>query len=336
MELAAAMAGPGYLILAVTSASKSPIWICAGYKSSLLSTEAGFARCLTRRWDFDFIPLITHLPLARTIMPTVTLTTPSSSEPAAYEETHVHRVYEQIAGHFSSTRYKPWPVIAAFLESLTPGSLGLDAGTGNGKYLPLGPRVFTIGLDRSRNLLQIARTAGGEQVVREVVQADVMDNVWRDGLFVRFHVSHVATKYNLVQDYAISIATIHHLASAERRSQSVQRLLRAVSENNGRVLIYVWATKQDELSKRTIPRDEQDVFVPWSLASSNGAGPQVLNRYYHMFAPGELRDLVEQAAGALGLVVGSPGSHRSKGLEIVQDGWERSNYFVEARRWQIV
>jgi hypothetical protein len=25
-----------------------------------------------------------------------------------YEETHVHAVYEQIASHFSSTRYKVW------------------------------------------------------------------------------------------------------------------------------------------------------------------------------------------------------------------------------------
>lgn len=27
---------------------------------------------------------------------------------AAYEEQHVHKVYEAIASHFSSTRYKVW------------------------------------------------------------------------------------------------------------------------------------------------------------------------------------------------------------------------------------
>lgn len=28
---------------------------------------------------------------------------------------HVHQVYEEIAQHFSHTRYKPWPVVEEFL-----------------------------------------------------------------------------------------------------------------------------------------------------------------------------------------------------------------------------
>ena len=50
---------------------------------------------------------------------------------------------------------------------------------------------MTIGLDRSRRLLLIARNAGGEPtapVIREVVLGDVLDNGWRAGAFV----SHVA------------------------------------------------------------------------------------------------------------------------------------------------
>jgi len=67
---------------------------------------------------------------------------------------------------------------------------------------------------------------------------------------------------------------------------AVQALLRCLSPSHGRALIYVWATQQDELSKRSIPsppttspvQDEQhsegaqsgtgkDVFVPWTLTS---------------------------------------------------------------------
>lgn len=33
----------------------------------------------------------------------------------AYEEEHVHQVYQQIAEHFSSTRYKAWKRFAFFL-----------------------------------------------------------------------------------------------------------------------------------------------------------------------------------------------------------------------------
>ena len=51
-----------------------------------------------------------------------------------------------------------------------------------------------------------------------------------------------------------------------------QALIRAVSPTSGRVLIYVWAVEQDELSKRHIPIEQTanvgvDVFVPWVLSN---------------------------------------------------------------------
>ncbi|KAF4608359.1 tRNA methyltransferase, has a role in tRNA modification [Pleurotus pulmonarius] len=267
-------------------------------------------------------------------------TTVVDQDAQKYEQLHVHEVYEQIASHFSSTRYKPWPVIANFLASLPTGWVGLDSGTGNGKYLPLPSdrpgSLLTIGMDRSRNLLHAARTAGDQDVIREVVRGDVLDNPWRRGVF----------------DYCISIATIHHLATHERRKQAIQRTLQAVSPSHGRVLIYVWAIDQDELSKRQIPTDNethagQDVFVPWVLSNqkkseedSERSQSQVYNRYYHMFAKGELAALVREAATELGMLVEQEptrgGEELSvKGVEVVQDGWERSNYYVELRLWQI-
>ena len=114
------------------------------------------------------------------------------------------------------------------------------------------------------------------------------------------------------------------------------------------MLIYVWAVEQDELSKRHIPAETAvdagvDVFVPWVLSAkmkTPSDAPQgesrVYNRYYHMFARGELRRLVELAAAEMRLVVGmaSEASTGRRGLEIVQDGWERSNYYVELRLWR--
>jgi len=124
----------------------------------------------------------------------------------SYENEHVHAVYEQIASHFSSTRYKascslcnkigqihnetqPWPIISNFLDSLPTGWIGLDAGCGNGKYLPLplnrpSGSVWTIGLDKSLGLLQFARTAGEGRVLHEVLEGDVLQNLWRNGVFV--------------------------------------------------------------------------------------------------------------------------------------------------------
>ncbi|KAL0580271.1 tRNA methyltransferase, has a role in tRNA modification [Marasmius crinis-equi] len=261
-------------------------------------------------------------------MKNVTVTSPSGN-PQEYEETHVHAVYEQIASHFSSTRYKPWPIIAKFLSDIPSGWVGFDSGTGNGKYLPLpleSPgRIWTIGMDRSRNLLDIARTAGGDGTIREVVCGDVLHNPWRKHVF----------------DYAISIATIHHLATPARRRNAVQRLLQVVSGLHGRILIYVWATEQDELSKREIPNPEStsgsDVFVPWVMAGKPEAEQHVLNRYYHMFAEGELIALVTEAAQQMGLHVGprKEGNPETRGVEVVQSGWERSNHYVELRLWDM-
>ncbi|THU86437.1 S-adenosyl-L-methionine-dependent methyltransferase [Dendrothele bispora CBS 962.96] len=267
-------------------------------------------------------------------MPPAVKKTSVSEDPQVYENLHVHEVYEKIAVHFSATRYKPWPIIAQFLSGLPEGWIGLDSGTGNGKYLPLPENnSVLVGLDRSFNLLKIARHAGSNNAVREVVRGDVLDSPWRPGIF----------------DYAISIATIHHLATTQRRKLAVQRLLQAVSDSHGRILIYVWAIEQDELSKREIPVEDstvsekttmgQDVFVPWNLnrqSTRSDNETQIFNRYYHMFAKGELIALVVEAARELGLHIGPRGRDQEikQGVDIVQDGWERSNYYIELRRWK--
>jgi len=298
-------------------------------------------------------------------MPHSVITAVITSDPQVHEDIHVHEVYDRIASHFSSTRYKPWPIITQFLSRLPTGWVGLDSGTGNGKYLPLPldrpGGLWTIGLDRSRNLLHIARNAGGGEVVREVVWGDVLGYGWRGGVF----------------DYAISIATIHHLATHERRKLAMKRLIQCVSSTHGRILVYVWAIEQDEFSKRRLPTDRQettgagsragqDVFVPWVLSQqivekpesktsdphtsapiSKSAeqinSPNIVNRYYHMFAQGELVDLASSAATELGLEVGLPplrdkvdsASIKTRGMTIVQDGWERSNYYVELQCWEL-
>lgn len=77
--------------------------------------------------------------------------------PTEVERKYVYEIYEKIAPHFSSTRYKPWPKIEQFLKSLEPGSLVADVGCGNGKYLGANQEVTMIGTDRSENLLKICK-----------------------------------------------------------------------------------------------------------------------------------------------------------------------------------
>lgn len=66
------------------------------------------------------------------------------ADAALLEAEYVHRVYDAIASHFSSTRHSPWPRVCHFLSSLPPGSVLADVGCGNGKYLGVNPEVIAV------------------------------------------------------------------------------------------------------------------------------------------------------------------------------------------------
>ncbi|XP_077213911.1 S-adenosyl-L-methionine-dependent methyltransferases superfamily protein [Tasmannia lanceolata] len=145
------------------------------------------------------------------------------------ERKYVHRVYDAIAPHFSSTRFAKWPKVASFLNSLTPGSVILDAGCGNGKYLGLNPDCFYIGCDISAPLINICSERG-----HEVMVADAVNLPYRTGF----------------GDAAISIAVLHHLSTENRRRKAIDELVRVVRKG-GLVLITVWAVEQEDRSLLT-------------------------------------------------------------------------------------
>jgi alkylated DNA repair protein alkB family protein 8 len=82
-----------------------------------------------------------------------TTETSSSLAPSSIEVEHVHKVYDNIAPHFSHTRHHPWPLVTDFLMGLPSGSLVADVGCGNGKYLGINPKICMIGSDRSIPLM---------------------------------------------------------------------------------------------------------------------------------------------------------------------------------------
>ncbi|BBG95701.1 S-adenosyl-L-methionine-dependent methyltransferases superfamily protein [Prunus dulcis] len=142
------------------------------------------------------------------------------------EKKYVHHVYDAIAPHFSSTRFAKWPKVANFLSSLPSGSLVLDAGCGNGKYLGFNPDCFFIGCDISAPLIKICADRG-----HEVLVADAVDLPYRTGF----------------GDAAISIAVLHHLSTEGRRKKAIEELIRVVKKG-GLVLITVWAVEQEDKS----------------------------------------------------------------------------------------
>lgn len=228
-----------------------------------------------------------------------------STEDAAarYESQHVHDVYNTIAPHFSATRHKPWPRIANFLCSLPAGSVGLDVGCGNGKYLDVNPDIHVLGSDRSEELVKLAaQRRTPRSGLAEVAVADGFDLPYRAGAF----------------DFVISVAVLHHMSTSARRRHALRLLLSHVSPA-GQVLVYVWALEQASSRRGWDESSEQDRMVSWVMkGKKDDANPNVgktFQRYYHLYREGELEADVRSVGGVL-----------------VDSGYERDNWWVICKR----
>lgn len=244
----------------------------------------------------------------------------SEEQAKCLEAEHVHSVYDNIADHFSETRHKPWPQIARFLDELPIGSLLLDVGCGNGKYLGRNQLTFQLGCDMSANLLNICRHRD-----LEVAQADIMNLPFRSNTF----------------DAALCIAVLHHLALPARRLNATKELFR-ILKPGGSLLLYVWSLEQekerapskyiksnrkqaddnsitvDVLSGVELPVHvnrtgfvQQDLLVPWKSEDSSS-----FNRFYHVFREGELESLLSAV----------------KDIKITRSFYDQGNWGVEATK----
>lgn len=166
-----------------------------------------------------------------------------------YEEQYVHNVYDSIATHFSRTRYKPWPVVVEFLNSRSTGSIGIDVGCGNGKYLNINPNVYLLGSDRSAELVKCAEEIGG--IRYNLLVCDGLQLPHRDNTF----------------DFAISIAVVHHWSSRDRRVAAIQHIISKLRPQ-GELLLYCWALEQRNSRRGYHEGMNQDVLVPWVLSPS--------------------------------------------------------------------
>ncbi|OJD25773.1 hypothetical protein ACJ73_02860 [Blastomyces percursus] len=226
------------------------------------------------------------------------------NDPEKFEELHVHNIYQEIADHFSSTRYKPWPIVERFLKERPPGSIGLDIGCGNGKYLPVNSDIFIVASDRSEALARIAST----HYPHSSIVADNLNLPHPNGFF----------------DFAISIAVVHHLSTHERRVKAIQCILQTLKPprsgcEGGKALIYVWALEQKNSRRGWDAGDDQDVMVPWVRKEKkrgddkSEASTKTFHRYYHLYESQELERDIAAAGG-----------------QILDHGYEKDNWWAVA------
>lgn len=257
----------------------------------------------------------------------------SRETPKIKESEFVHDVYNEIAQHFSQTRYKPWPIVADFLETRKEHSFGVDVGCGNGKYLAINKKVFILGSDYSTGLIDQAKILHEKESFNDIIVADGMNLPHKENTF----------------DFAISIAVIHHFADESRRIDAIAEILRVLKPKS-QALIYCWALEQEKSRRGYHEGMEQDILVPWVLAKKtptkknkdkNKRGfkknndkdtnkvdefindekpiepetkeekPPVKMRFYHLYRKGELADNCVKAGGKL-----------------VKEGYERDNWWA--------
>jgi tRNA (uracil-5-)-methyltransferase TRM9 len=136
--------------------------------------------------------------------------------------------YDIHATDFSKSRFRIWPGVQVFLDSLKTNSKVLDIGCGNGKNMLYRDDLDMIGLEYSKGLCDICKSR-----LLPVVQGDARSLPFQDNTF----------------DAIIMIAVIHHIIPDEHHKvlSEIQRVLRP----GGICLITNWAVEQPEDSRRS-------------------------------------------------------------------------------------
>jgi tRNA (uracil-5-)-methyltransferase TRM9 len=194
-------------------------------------------------------------------------------------------VFNQIAESWYRVRH--WPLLKEELEELATrwqsGKL-LNVGCAHGPdFLPFTQGFELWGVDSSPGMLK--------QALRYSAKFKFYVNlIVADALFLPFP--------NNTFDWAISVATYHHIKGGEEREKAFIELKR-VLKPEGEAFLSVWNHGQPRFWLRS--KEQQ---VPWRLKG------ETVYRYYHLFSYGELRRLLCKA-----------------GLEIINMSPEKSYHF---------
>lgn len=192
--------------------------------------------------------------------------------------------YNTIAVDFNKTRQYVWPGVKDFKKYVKAGDRILDLGCGNGKLRLLfkNVKVDYIGIDNSRQLLNLAETNFNFRIANQkFIFADITDLPFPDSYF----------------DVIFGIATFHHLPSKELRFKALVEVKRVMKK--GGVLIMTNWNLWDQKHLHYIIKyaalkiigksklDFKDIYLPWM-------GGKV-RRYYHAFTLEELKKIISRS-----------------------------------------
>ena len=179
-------------------------------------------------------------------------------------------IFDRIAPGWYNFRH--WTIFRSELEVLAErwrqGNL-LNFGCAHGPdFLPFRQNFTLYGIDFSTGMLSLAREYSRKfDFTVSLSLADAVHLPYDDGVF----------------DWAISVATYHHI-KGKREQQAALNELRRVLKSGGEAFITVWNHGQFRFWFRG-----KEVAVPWRTKD------ETLYRYYYLFSYPELESLVRQA-----------------------------------------
>jgi ubiquinone/menaquinone biosynthesis C-methylase UbiE len=179
-------------------------------------------------------------------------------------------VFDQIAESWYRVRH--WPLLREELEELAAkwqsGKL-LNVGCAHGPdFLPFRQGFELWGADSSLAMLKLALKYSAKLgFYVNLVACDALLLPFPDNTF----------------DWAISVATYHHIKGREERQKAFAEL-RRVLKPQGEAFVTVWNYRQPRFWFKS---KEQN--IPWKLKEN------AVYRYYHLFSYGELRKLLLKA-----------------------------------------
>ncbi|MBN2186779.1 MAG: class I SAM-dependent methyltransferase [Dehalococcoidia bacterium] len=181
------------------------------------------------------------------------------------------KVFDQIAESWYRVRH--WPLLREELEELaqrwqgTGGKL-LNVGCAHGPdFLPFRQGFELWGIDSSSAMLkQALRYSAKFKFYVNLIATDALSLPFYDDTF----------------DWAVSVATYHHIKGGNERERAFEEL-RRVLKPGGEAFLTVWNHGQPRFWLKS---KEQEVV--WRLSD------RTVSRYYHLFSYRELKGLLTQ------------------------------------------